>query len=329
LRTPGEEPAALTNPPRPGTGVQFAQLEAFLEVAREGNIGRAAPRIFVSQPALSARIQSLEAELGVELFNRTSKGMHLTSVGQAFLPFAARALDAVRQGSKLVAGMQAGTDGEMTIGAALGVSTYVLPQVLARFAERRPRVRLNVRTGRTSEIVELVFWGEVDLGITRQTDDPRVATQILYEEDLVLVASANHPMARHRSAPSIDFSDTRVILFDRGSVYYAEAKSLLYEAGVLGTTVMELDNIASAKRMVEAGLGVSLLPSTAVADALETGALIRIEWAPAASLGRSIVLVSRRDRGPRTPAEAMLCDLLTHIPEMIAGAHAPGRLRGA
>lgn len=308
---------------RLGTGVQLPQIEAFLEVARQGNVGRAAPRIFVSQPALTARIQALEAELGVELFHRTSRGMQLTSIGQAFQPYAERAIQAVRDGSKLLAGMQSGYEGELTIGAALAVSTYVLPQILARYIQQWPRAHVNVRTGPTDQIVEMVVWGEVDLAVTRETHDPRVATRLLYEEDLVLVACPSHPMSQCPRAEAVEFSNTRIILFDRGSSYFAMASALLREAGVLPTTVMELDNIAAAKRMVEAGVGVSLLPSTAAADGLASGALVRIPWPPAESLHRSITLVHRPGDHPQPPAEAALCELLTHIPDLVPGARAP------
>src|SRR2546423_14761900 len=108
----------------------LAQLEAFSEVARLGNVSRAAETLSVTQPALTARLQGLEGDLGVDLFVRGARGMTLTDAGRALLPHAQRVLAQVVEGRKAVQELQSGKVGELLIGAAPAVSTYFLPGVL-------------------------------------------------------------------------------------------------------------------------------------------------------------------------------------------------------
>ena len=143
----------------------LANVESFLEVARQGNMRRAAETLYVSQPTLTARIQALEAELEATLFRRSRSGMTLTAAGRAFMPYAERALESLRGGTALVRDVERGVAGELAIGAAAAVSAYVLPELLARFTAEHPDVRLLVRTGHSEELVDAVVRGEVALGL--------------------------------------------------------------------------------------------------------------------------------------------------------------------
>ncbi len=301
----------------------LGQVEAFLEVARRGNVGRAAAGLYLSQPALTARIKGLEDELGAILFDRTPHGMRLTPAGSAFLPYAERAVLALRDGIALISDVEHGVAGELAIGATPAISTYVLPEILARFAEQRPKVRLSVRTGLTEEIIDMVVRGEVQLGLTRESRDRRVLIRPLYEDDLVLVARPDHPISARGEIDVSELHDVRFVLFDRSSTYYEQTSTLLRDAGISRDMVMELDNIAAAKRMVEHGLGVALLPTTAVSDALVSGALRSIRLTGVQLVRRPVVLVLRRTRTARPPAAEALCELLGHVPDLIPGTRRP------
>src|SRR5688572_29435345 len=122
--------------------MQLGEVEAFLQVARRGTLSRAASALFVTQPALTARLQRLEADLGEPVFLRSPRGMRLTEAGRAFLPYAERALEELDAGRRLVQNLGSGRAGELAIGAAPAVSTYVLPGVLKRLAAEYPNVQL-------------------------------------------------------------------------------------------------------------------------------------------------------------------------------------------
>ncbi len=298
----------------------LGQIEGFVEIARQGNLGRAAHALSISQPALSARLQGLEVELGASLFRRTHAGMVLTPAGRAFLPHADRAIEAIRSGGSLVRQLEHGVIGELALAVAPAVSAYVLPEILVRFTERHPDVRLLVRTGHSEEIVDLVARGEVDLGIVRQLRDARVRSLPLYEDELLMVARPDHPFAIAGTVDVEEISRAQLILFDRTSSYYDVTNALFRVAGVIPRGVTEVDNIEAAKRMVERGLGVALLPGTAVADALAAGSLKEIRLAGAATIRRQIVAVERLGERPASPSLTTLWELLDRIPELIPRA---------
>ncbi|HWC32281.1 MAG TPA: LysR substrate-binding domain-containing protein [Actinomycetota bacterium] len=267
-------------------------MEAFLEVARVRSVSRAADALFVTQPAITARIKGLERALDATLFVRTSRGMKLTESGEAFLPYAKRALETLADGRRAVNTVERGGGGRLSVGAAPAVSTYVLPSVLKRFAESHPRISVSVRTGHSEEIVELVLREQVDVGLVRALRHPEIATTPLYEDRLVLVVEPSHRFASSGSIDLEQMSREQLVLFDRTSSYHEVTSAFFRRAGVVPAAVMELDNIEAAKKMVEEGFGVALLPHTAV------------ESADAEPVGRQIVAIRRKDRSAELGAVA-------------------------
>jgi DNA-binding transcriptional LysR family regulator len=302
--------------------MQIAQIDGFLEIVRRGNLSRAAEALFITQPALTARLQALEEELGSRLFVR-GRGMELTEEGEAFRAYAERAVDALRDGARHVADIAGGAAGELAVGAAPGVGAHVLPPLLARFRAAHPRVRLIVRTGHSEEIVEMLLRGEIRIGLVRELRHPGLEIRPLYADQLVLVADPAHPFANRRSIPVARIADAELILFDRTSSYYDLTNALFREAGVAPRGQIELDNIDAAKGMVLAGLGVALLPLTAVAADLVAGSLRAVEIEDAPAIRRTIVSIRRADIGPATGATAAFMTVLAGIdrflPESIRG----------
>ncbi len=291
----------------------LAQVEGFLEIARQGNLSRAAEVLHVTQPALTARLAALERELGEPLFRRTHRGMELTDAGRGFLPYAERALAALRDGRAFVAELRRGAAGELVLGAAPAVSTYVLPGLLQRYARRHPSVRLVVRTGHSEEIVELVLRHEVAVGLVREIRHPQLEIRPLYEDRLVLVVPPDHPFAAERQIELAEIAETRMVLFDRTSSYYELTHALFRSAGVAPRSVIELDNIDAAKQMVGQGLGVALLPATAVAAELAEGRLVGVTIRDAVPPRRRIVAIRRADGGPMSQPVAAFYEVLGGI----------------
>jgi DNA-binding transcriptional LysR family regulator len=291
--------------------MQLSQIEGFLEIARLGTIGRAARALGITQPALTARLHSLEAELGERLFDRGRRGMELTDAGAALLPHATRAVQALDDGRTLLAELRRGRTGELAVGAAPAVSTYVLPRLLARYAERHPDVRLVVRTGHSEEIVDAVLRGEVAVGLVRELHHPLIEASPLYEDELLLVVPPGHVLAGARDVPVEQLANDRLILFDRASSYYDLTNALVRGAGVSPRGVMELDTIDAAKQMVLRGLGVALLPASTVASELADGRLLSVGLVGAPRIHRRIVVIRRRDAAPPTPSVAGFLDILS------------------
>jgi DNA-binding transcriptional LysR family regulator len=275
----------------------LSQLEAFAEVARLGNVSRAAESLHVTQPALTARLQALEGDLEVPLFVRASRGMTLTDAGRTLLPYAQRALAQVIEARSALSALRSGRTGELFIGAAPAVSTYVLPSVLKTFRDGHPGVRLGVSTGHTEQVLEMVLRREVHLGVGRPIRHPEVELIPLFDDELILVVSRHHPFAKRGRVRLQELADDHLILFDRASSYYELTSSLVRQAGVVPESVIELDNVEAAKKMVAEGLGVALLPRMALAAELRARVLRPVGLIGAPPVRRPIVALRRRDIG--------------------------------
>ena len=297
------------------------QLEAFIEVARLGTLRRAAEALYLTQPAVTARVKGLEAALGLALFVRHGRGVKLTEAGHAFLPHAERALQAVGEGRRVMDELRRGIAGRVAIGASPAVSTYALPAILKRFAQGHPDVEVAVRTGHSEEVLELVKRDEVGVALIRALHDPELESFTLYEDELVLAVDPEHRFSSR--AKMADLADERFIMFDRASSYHELTSALFREAGIVPLGQMEMDNIDSAKKMVEQGLGVAFLPAVAVSDEVRARRLRVVAIADRKPLRRPIVAVRRRDAGEPAGPTAAFLDLLRAMgPELQAAASA-------
>lgn len=290
----------------------LAHLESFLEVARRGNVSRAAEALFLTQPAITARLKSLEQGLGVELFVRSHRGMKLSDAGRAFLPYAERAIATIDEGRAVMTNLRDGTTGSLVIAAAPAVSTYVLPAILRVFRTTHPQVRLGVRTGHTEEVLEMVLRGEAHIGIGRPVRHPDVDLISLFEDEMLLVVAARHAFAARGRVSMAELAGERLVLFDRTSSYHELTSSLFRQAGVVPASTLELDNVEAAKKMVQQGLGVALLPRMALSQELRSRSLRPVKITGAGAVRRPIVALRRKDAGePIGPVSAFLDVLKT------------------
>jgi DNA-binding transcriptional LysR family regulator len=273
----------------------LAQIEAFLAVAERRTVSAAAGVLYVTQPALTTRIKNLERELGVQLFVRTPRGMRLTAEGRAFRAHAQRAVQALAEGRQLLRELREGRVGELVVGAAPAISTYVLPLALRRFQASFPNVHLIVRTGHSEEILELVLREQVQVGLVRELPHPATTSQPLYEDEIVLVVHPAHRFAAERSIAVGELAGERLILFDRTSSYFVLTSAFFREAGVVPRGVMELDNVDATKKMVEQDLGIAFLPYTAVRGELAAETLREVAIEGYEPVRRPIVAIRRRD----------------------------------
>ena len=273
----------------------MTQIEAFLTIAERRTVSEAASVLYVTQPALTTRIKNLERELGVDLFVRTPRGMRLTAEGRAFRSHAQQAVQALAEGRQLLHELREGGVGELVVGAAPAISTYVLPLVLRRFQTSFPNVHLIVRTGHSEGILDLVLREQVHVGLVREMPHAATIAQPLYEDEIVLVVHPGHRFAELRSIDVRELAGERLILFDRTSSYFVLTSAFFREAGVVPRGVMELDNVDATKKMVEHGLGIAFLPYTSVRVELAAGSLQEVKIAGYQPVRRPIVAIRRRD----------------------------------
>ncbi len=274
--------------------MELRQLEAFVEVARSGNFSRAADSLFLTQPSLSARIHALEREVDDTLFHRMGRGVRLTDAGKTLLPYAERALEILRTGKEALESARTISSGKLHLGSGRVISTYVLPEIVEAFHHRYPGIDITIKTGRSTEVLEMVRTEDVQIGLARTLVHPEIESEHLYDEEIVLVTHPDHPFARRGTADIHDIGREPLIQYHKGSAYFVMIEEVCRASGIAPHVVMNLDSIEATKRMIELGLGVSFLPVHSLRRELELGTLARIELAEGYQINMPISVIVRR-----------------------------------
>ena len=283
--------------------MEFSQLEAFLEAANRGSFRRAADALYLSQPSVSARVQTLESEVGVTLFHRTARGVRLTDMGRIFLPFAQRSIETLRRGREVLESVRQTSAGILNMATARVIGTYVLPETLQKFQQLYPDANLHIKVGGSSDVLQMVVDEEVQLGLARFMQHPDVDALHLYDEEAVLVVHPGHSFTKTRVAAMSQVAQEPLIVYDPGdpgSSYFQFINRVCRDAGVTAKVEMNLDSVEAAKNMVRLGLGVSFLPRSAVRREVEFESLILIDLAevPPVLLPTYLLLRRGQEIGP-------------------------------
>ncbi|MYM66694.1 LysR family transcriptional regulator [Pseudoduganella sp. FT55W] len=240
-------------------------LHAFVAVAERASFRQAAADLFLSQSALSRRIEKLEEGLGVKLFERTTRRVQLTNVGQAFLLNVRTALDGLEDAVLGVADLAAHRTGTVTLACVPSAVWHFLPAVLSDFSARFPRIRVRVHDESAQDVLNLVLAGEADFGINfTGAEEAEIVFQPIYEERYVLAMRRDHPLARRKT---LNWKDTV------GERYISVAKSSgnrsVIDAALAGvekhpSVFCEVNHVSGVLALVEAGMGVAAVPGLSV-----------------------------------------------------------------
>jgi DNA-binding transcriptional LysR family regulator len=288
-------------------------IRTFVAIARLGGFTRAAAALHRSQPAISRRIELLEEELGVPLFERIRGGAVLTDAGHAFLPHAETAMAALRDGHDAVQALRRGKGGAVSLALVGTLASTDLAVRLREFGRRHAGVRLDLRTATSREIGELVRRGEATLGL-RYFADPSadLLSETVGEENLVVVCSPEHRLAGRRRCRPGDLARERWVAFPtrrRAEESFARVLGQrLLAAGLADAEVVPIDSLTAQKRLVEAGFGVALLPESAIREEVRLGTL-RVLDVPALRAAVPVSVVRRR-AGYLSPAARALLSVL-------------------
>jgi LysR family cyn operon transcriptional activator len=191
--------------------VELRHLRYFLEVARVEHITRAADMLHVTQSTLSHQIGQLEAELGVQLFDRVGRGLQLTDAGRTFADYARRALEEVDEGRFALEGLRDLVRGRVRIGVIHTYNSTLLPAVIAEFATAHPGIHISIDDLPASEIASMVASGALHLGLSFATPGRAdVDAEPLFSERLMLVVRDDHPLAQRKSVSAAQLSGLRL-----------------------------------------------------------------------------------------------------------------------
>jgi DNA-binding transcriptional LysR family regulator len=285
------------------------QLRALTAAVDTGSFGRAAARLHLSQPALTLQIRGLEEALGVTLFDRGARGARPTAAGSALAASFGRVLaelDALVAGAREQAARRSGL---VHLAVLPSVAANLLPGALSRLRSAHPGIRVTLRDAVARRVGALVKSGAAELGIGHAgLAEPELAETALFEDELVAVLPPGHPLAARASLTLAELAATPLVLTDPESSLRALAEAAFAAAGLAPRPAYEATYMSTAVALVRAGLGVGLLPATAVD--LRLAPLLETRPVQSALLRRRIVLLRRRGESLSPAAEALVEALL-------------------
>jgi DNA-binding transcriptional LysR family regulator len=285
---------------------QLHQLEYFVAVAEDRHFTRAAERLRVAQPSVSAQIRQLERTLGTPLFHRAPGKITLTDAGELLLPLARRALGDVTALVDEVTELDSLRRGRVAIGATPSLSTTLLPAALGRFHHRYPGVALAVTEQGSERLVAGLESGELDVALAiLPLHQPLLESVTLAVEELVVVTGADHPLAGRRRIGIADLRQVPLVMFREGYDLRAMTLRVCHDAGFEPVVALEGGEMAGVLALVGAGLGAAIVPSI-VAAAHPNLHRLRVR---SPSLRREIGLVHRSDRALSRAAAALASEI--------------------
>ncbi|HEX8072671.1 MAG TPA: LysR family transcriptional regulator [Pyrinomonadaceae bacterium] len=275
--------------------MEIRQLRALQAIAETHTFTAAAERVHVTQAAISMQIRQLEREVGLPLFVRTPRRCMLTHAGEVLLERAQRILrehDAAREELAELAGA---TRGRLRLGSSSTTfSSDQLPALLKELRARHPQAEVTVGSGTSAELVGQILAGEIDLAFVSLPVEARgVQTELLLEDELIAIASPEHPLARKGVISAFALAGEPLLLGERGGNTRRLIDEFFAEAGLKPKVAMELSRVAAIKRMAEAGLGVGIVPVQSAVEETKAGRLVRW-WIEGARINSQIGLARLR-----------------------------------
>lgn len=283
-------------------------LQAFVAVAQRASFRQAAADLFLSQSALSRRIDKLEDSLGVKLFERTTRRVQLTNVGHTFLVNVRTALDGLEDAVLGVADLAAHRTGSVTLACVPSAVWHFLPDVLARFSERFPRIRVRVHDESAQDVLNLVLAGVADFGINfTGAENPEIEFEPIYVESYVLAMRSSHPLAGRRELSWKETMDERYI-----SVATSSGNRTVIDAALAGVEkhpviLCEVNHVSGVLALVEAGMGVAAVPGLSVLPGRQD-TIVGVPLVNPA-IHRTLGLIAKRNH-TMAPAARTLFDML-------------------
>jgi DNA-binding transcriptional LysR family regulator len=242
--------------------MELRQLRYFVAVAEEGSLTRAAARLHIAQQSLSQQIRTLETQLGLTLFVRSSRGAELTDAGSVLLgearpvlAQAERAVEAMRQAAR-------GEQGSLRVGFLSSVANYVMPPVVRAFRERHPGVTLHVEDVAIATLVERLRAGDLDAGLTRPPQVDDLETEVVLREPVAAVLPDDHPLAGRDEITLAELAGEPWVLTPRASwpPWHAKYDEEFARAGFQARVVQRGTSPQNLLALVAAGVGVTRLP---------------------------------------------------------------------
>jgi len=282
--------------------MEIAALKAFVAVAESGSFSRAAETIYLTQPAISKRIASLETELGTQLFDRIGRKVQLTEAGNALLERARTILIGVEDARRSIANLTGEVAGTLSMAASHHIGLHRLPSALKAFNHQYPQVRLDLKFMDSEGACTAIEHGDLELGVVTLPERPAadIRTIPVWDDPLEIVVGKDHPLAKEKTVPPITLMNYPAILPGPGTItreMILDALAPIREGIEIGmaTNYMEV-----LKMLAAIGLGWSALPHTLIDENLH---ILKVDGV---KISRQLGIVLHRERSLSNAAKAMI-----------------------
>lgn len=246
--------------------MELRQLNYFVAVAEEGQFTRAAVRVSVAQPAVSAQIRRLERELGEALFYRDPRSVSLTGAGEAFLPHARAALAAAERGRDTIASLHGMLHGRLRIGVSRPVD-HRLAETVGAFHRAHPAIEIVLTERHNEPLLQALANGDIDAAVVGMPGKPppaQVGTRVIAAEPLVLGVHRGHALSRRKTITLARLREQPMITLTHGSGLRTVLENACRDAGFTPRITAETGELESLVELAVQGLGVAVLPHSAL-----------------------------------------------------------------
>ena len=296
------------------------RLRLLVEVGRRGSISAAADVCRMGQPSATKHLQTLEAAIGDKLIERHGRASRLTDAGEVVAAHAQRVLDTLEGMHEELRALRDAERGTLALAASTTPGSYVLPSILRCFAERHPRVDVDVVIGSSAWVAERIARREVQLGLAGELDLPDgVTAEPFLDDEIVGIAAPGRLELRRGRAPLTRLTDHTLLVREHGSSTRAVSERFLARAGFRPAKRWELDSNEAIKRSVAAGLGIGFVSRLVVADELRRGEIVTFQVEGAEAMRRSVYLLRPDGREPTPSERAFIQTLCSCCSASVAG----------
>lgn len=250
----------------------LTELRYIVAVAQEKHFGRAAARCYVSQPTLSIAIKKLEEELGIALFDRSSSEIHITPIGERIIAQARKVLEGADVIRHLAESEQNELEGPFRLGLIFTVAPYLLPKLILGLRQQAPKMPLMLEESHTATLTEMLKRGELDgLIVADPYHENAIETIPLYDEPFFVIVPKGHPFEELDALTPADLAEEDVLLLTEGNCMrdqvLGSCTELAARQRIAGlTNTLQGSSLNTIRHMVASGMGISLLPATALTE---------------------------------------------------------------
>ena len=255
--------------------INLHQLRIFRSVAEHGSYSRAAAALYLSQPGVSLQVKALERSIGLPLFEKVGRTLHLTEAGRELLGYSERIFTLLDETRLVMEELGGGRRGTVKVAASTTAGIYVVPPALGAFHRQLPEVKLTLDVLNRFTVQKKLLDNEVDLAVMGLIEDPHdLEVAQFVPNELAVIASPRHPLAGHRNIPLEELSRETILLREAGSGTRVDTQGFFEQRGLTLHVGMELRSSGAIKQAVAADLGIALMPLAAIELELVTGRLV-------------------------------------------------------